>query len=153
MRAMASQINSISIVYSTNCSGVDQRKHQRSVWLTFVVEIQFPAQRASNAQNVSVWWRHHERHDASFSQACICLFNDFNELNNKTTSKLRMTGLFDGKPPVTGWYWVHNFHYKRSAWVVFWRWSFITTKYKNRISRLIILLSFRIQKSLPSFRI
>ena len=51
------------IVYSTVCSGADQRKHQSSASLTFAgnspVTGEFPAQRASNAENVSIWWRHH----------------------------------------------------------------------------------------------
>ena len=34
--AMASQITGVSIVYSTVCSGADQRKHQTSASLTFV---------------------------------------------------------------------------------------------------------------------
>ena len=36
MGAMASQITSLTIVYSTVCSGPDQRKHQRSAPLAFV---------------------------------------------------------------------------------------------------------------------
>ena len=36
MGAMASQIISVSIVYSTVCSGADQRKHQSSASLAFV---------------------------------------------------------------------------------------------------------------------
>ena len=36
MSAMASQVNGVSIVYSTVCSGADQRKHQSSVPLAFV---------------------------------------------------------------------------------------------------------------------
>ena len=36
MNAMASQITYVSIVYSTVCSGTDQRKHQSSVSLPFV---------------------------------------------------------------------------------------------------------------------
>ena len=36
MSAMASQITGITIIYSTVCSGVDQRKHQRSASLAFV---------------------------------------------------------------------------------------------------------------------
>ena len=36
MSAMASQITAASIVYSTICSGADQRKHQSSVSLAFV---------------------------------------------------------------------------------------------------------------------
>ena len=62
MGAMASQITSLTIVYSTVYSGVDQR--QSSALLAFVgnspVTGEFPAQMASNAENVSIWWRHHE---------------------------------------------------------------------------------------------
>ena len=63
--AMASQIISVSIIYSTVCSGVDQRKHQSSASLAFCarnspVTGEFPAQRASNTENFSIWWRRHE---------------------------------------------------------------------------------------------
>ena len=47
-----------TIVYSTVYSGADQWKHQSSALLAFVTG-EFPAQRASNAENVSIWWRHH----------------------------------------------------------------------------------------------
>ena len=47
MGTIASQITSLANVYSTFYSGVDQSKHQSS------------ASRASNAENVSIWWRHH----------------------------------------------------------------------------------------------
>ena len=40
LRAMASQITSVSIASSTVCSGADQRKHQNSTSLAFVREIQ-----------------------------------------------------------------------------------------------------------------
>ena len=60
MSAMASQITGVLIVCSTVCSGADQRNHQRSASLAFVrVTGGFPSQRASNAENVSFWWRHH----------------------------------------------------------------------------------------------
>ena len=39
MRAMASQITSLTIVYSTVCSSADQRKHQSSASLAFVLGI------------------------------------------------------------------------------------------------------------------
>ena len=39
MTAMASQITGVSIVYSTVCSGGDQRKHQISATLAYVREI------------------------------------------------------------------------------------------------------------------
>ena len=48
MRALASQTTSLTIVYSTVYSDADQRNRQ---WI--------PAQRTSNAENVSIWWRHH----------------------------------------------------------------------------------------------
>ena len=65
MGTMASQITSLSIVYSTVYSGADQRKHQSSVSLAFVrgnspVTGEFPARMASNAENVSIWWHHHD---------------------------------------------------------------------------------------------
>ena len=59
MGAMASQITSLAIVYSTVYSGADQRKHQSSASLAFVWG-EFPAQMASNAENISIWWHHHD---------------------------------------------------------------------------------------------
>ena len=64
MGAMASQITSVSIVYSTVCSGADQRKTSK-LRVTGLCEGnspmtgEFPSQRASNAENVSIWGRHH----------------------------------------------------------------------------------------------
>ena len=58
MGAMASQITSLTIVYLILNSGADQRKHQSSASLVFVTG-EFPAQMASNAENVSIWLRHH----------------------------------------------------------------------------------------------
>ena len=63
MTTMTSQITGGSIVYSTVCSDTDQRK-QLMFRFTGLPEGyspvtgEFPAQRASNAQNVSIWWRH-----------------------------------------------------------------------------------------------
>ena len=51
MSAIASQITSLTVVYATVYWGADQSKHQSSG--------EFPAQRASYAENVSIWWRHH----------------------------------------------------------------------------------------------
>ena len=63
MTTMASQITSLTVVYSIVYWGADQWKHQSSASLAFVREIHrnrwIPAQRASNAENVSIWWRHH----------------------------------------------------------------------------------------------
>ena len=58
MSAIASQITSLTVVYSIVYSGADQRKHKSSASLAFVREFtgtgEFPAQRASNAENVSI---------------------------------------------------------------------------------------------------
>ena len=63
MVVMASQITSLTIVYSTVYSGADQRKHQSSASLALVRGIHrsggLPAQMASNAKNVSIRWCHH----------------------------------------------------------------------------------------------
>ena len=64
MSAMASLIIGVSIVYPNVCPGADQMKRQSSVLLAFVmgnspVTGEFPAQKASKAENVFIWWRHH----------------------------------------------------------------------------------------------
>ena len=59
MSAIASQITRLTIVYLTVNSDADQRKHQSSASLAFVWGIH-PAQKASNAENVSIWLRHHK---------------------------------------------------------------------------------------------
>ena len=62
MTTMASQITSLRDVYSIVYSDADQRKHQSSASLAFMwwpVTGEFPAQMASYAENVSIWWRHY----------------------------------------------------------------------------------------------
>ena len=64
MSPMTFQITSLTIVYSIVYSDADQIKHQSSASLVFVRGIHrwpvnSPAQKASNAENVSIWWRHH----------------------------------------------------------------------------------------------
>ena len=63
MTTIASEITSLTVVYSTVYSDADQGKHQSSASLAFVGEFtgtgELPAQRASYAENVSIWWRHH----------------------------------------------------------------------------------------------
>ena len=78
MGSMASEIISLTIVYSTVYWGADQRKHQSSASLAFVRGIhRWPAQMASNAENASIWWRHHEvwrsctSRDRRAIQACV----------------------------------------------------------------------------------
>ena len=62
MSVIASQTTGVSIAYSTVCSGVDQRKHLRLCVIGLCegnspVTGEFPAQRASNAENVSISWK------------------------------------------------------------------------------------------------
>ena len=65
MSAMASQITSLTIVYSTVYS---RRRSKKTLKLRNTglsegnspVADEIPAQRASYAENVSIWWRHHE---------------------------------------------------------------------------------------------
>ena len=64
MTMLASQITSLTVVYSIVYSGVNQRKHQSSASLAICAGNspgtgEFPAQMASYAENVSIWWRHH----------------------------------------------------------------------------------------------
>ena len=62
MGAMASQISSLKIVYSTVYSDADQIKHLRVTGLCAGKSPgigEFPTQMASNAENISISWRHH----------------------------------------------------------------------------------------------
>ena len=64
MSTMASKITSLSNVYSTIYSGADHRNIKARITGlcegNSSVTGDVPAQRASNAENVSIWWRHHE---------------------------------------------------------------------------------------------
>ena len=65
MSAIASQITSLTIVYSTVYSSCRSKKTSklRVTGLCVVnspVTGEFTTQRTSNAENVSIWWRHHE---------------------------------------------------------------------------------------------
>ena len=73
MIAMASQITSLAIVCSVLYSGADQRKYQRSASLAFVRGIHrwpvnSPHKGPVTRKNISIWWRHHERHET-------CVYN------------------------------------------------------------------------------
>ena len=65
MDAIASQITSLTIVYSTVYLDADQRKKSLLRVIGLCVGNspetgEFTAQMASNAEDVSIWWRHHE---------------------------------------------------------------------------------------------
>ena len=65
MGAMASQITSLTMVYAVVYSGADQKKTSklrvtRLCEGNLPVTVEFPAQMSNNAENVSIWWRHHD---------------------------------------------------------------------------------------------
>ena len=114
MSALAYQITSLTIVYSTDYPGADHRKHQSSALLALCAGNspetgEFPAQRASNADFFSIWWRHHalqwrhNKHDGvSNDRRLDCLLNRLFRRRSRKTSKLRVTGLYEENSPVTG---------------------------------------------------
>ena len=60
---MASQITSLALVYSTVCVRSKKTSKLRVTGLcagNSPMTGEFPAQMASNAENVSIWWRHHD---------------------------------------------------------------------------------------------
>ena len=63
MGTIASQITSLTIVYSTVYSDADKKTSKLRVTGVCVENSpgtgEFPAQMASNVENVSIWWRHH----------------------------------------------------------------------------------------------
>ena len=80
MSTTASQITSLTIVYSTVYSGADQRKHQKFCVTNLCagnspITGEFPAHKASNAENVSIWWRHHVMLQNASSQPNIITNN------------------------------------------------------------------------------
>ena len=52
--AMGPQIIGVSIVYSTVCSGADQRNYQSSAW-----PVNSPRKGPVTRKNISIWLRHH----------------------------------------------------------------------------------------------
>ena len=68
MNAMASQITSLTIVYSLFIQGpIKDNIQAPRHWPLWggggdsPVTGEFPAQKTSNAENVSIWWHHHYR--------------------------------------------------------------------------------------------
>ena len=63
MGAMASQITSLKIIFSTVYSGKSKKSSKLPATGICTgnspVTGEFPAQRARNTENVSIWWRHH----------------------------------------------------------------------------------------------
>ena len=76
MSAMASQITSLTIVYWSVYSRCRSKKTSK-LCVTGLCEGnspvtgEFPTQKASNAENISIWWRHHEVRGNYVGRQCI----------------------------------------------------------------------------------
>ena len=65
MGAMASQITSLLFTQPFIQAQINENLKASRHWpLCGELTGEFPTQRASNAENVSIWWRHHEIMDA-----------------------------------------------------------------------------------------
>ena len=83
MATVASLITSLTIVYSTVYLDADKKTLKLRVTGLCVGNSpgEFPAQMASNAENVSIWWRHHvmnasKCHDISLDPYLSVILND-----------------------------------------------------------------------------
>ena len=118
MTTMASQITSLTVVYSTVYSDADKKKPIKAPrhWPLcgeFTGTGEFPAQRGSYAQNVSIWRRHHvtnKCHRISFRSHSA--MNDFNVIDNSVCkSQLQNIRTFE-----TSCAWLDSQHEKSLSW-------------------------------------
>ena len=73
-----------------------------------------------SCRSFSWWWRHNERDGISNHQHLGCLLNSLCRRRSKKTSKLRLTGLCDGNPPMTGGF-PHKWPVTRKMVSIWWR--------------------------------
>ena len=97
MDEIASQITSLTIVYSAVYLDADQRKHQSSASLAFVWGIH--RDRWIPRTKGQLRWRHNGRDSVSNHQPHDCLLSRLFRRRSKKTSKLRVTGLCVGNSP------------------------------------------------------
>ena len=99
-------------------------------------------------QNGTLQWRHNERDGVPNHRPHECLFNRLFRRRSKKTSKLRVTGLCAGNPPVTSltnatWrcrknfsQWERRFNWKlRCHWLEFLRQRQITVVRQGPVTR------------------
>ena len=69
-----------------------------------VVVVMYAQLRTLNSPviQITLLWRHNERKGVSNYRCLDCLFNRLFRRRSKKTSKLHVTGLCEGNPPVTG---------------------------------------------------
>ena len=93
MNTMASQITSLTIVYSTFCSVADHRKHQFRVTGLCAGNSPGTAQMASNTENVSIWWCHQVYTWFAFIVVALCLGYAYHYVSSVTLSPQSLIGL------------------------------------------------------------
>ena len=75
MSASASQITGVSTVCTAVCSSADKKTSKPRVTGLCVrnsqVTGEFPAQKASNEENICIWWRHHVKRLVNFPHLII----------------------------------------------------------------------------------
>ena len=134
---MASQIPSLAIVYST----VFRRRSKKTSKLRVTglcvgnsqVTNEFPAQRASNAENVSIWWRYHDcLHftDGIFKSILTSVMYDNVPVHLKWIHKQheRVLVLYFYNRPIFTWVFAKGSHvpwhsHKRREDSVYFRWK------------------------------
>ena len=96
MSVMAFHITSLMIVYSNVYSSADQRKYRSSASLAFVRDIHrwpvnSPQKKVSNAENVSIWWRHHgEEMDTHSPLLTHCTWHIYGEFQAQWVSNAKL---------------------------------------------------------------
>ena len=108
MSAVVSQITILTIVYSTIYS---RRRSKKTSKLRVTglceenspVTSEFPAQRASNAENVSIWWRHHDyswrNYDHLFPGLCWKIEDEDSGSCDEDTRKNQVEHVVEWFPP------------------------------------------------------
>ena len=116
MGAVASQITSLTIVYSAVYSGTSKKTSKlRGTGFcagNSPVIGEFPAHMASNAENVSIWWRHHvflsttascrsfftvwKKPPLQINLMCLATHDVFNKIINYICYLLQCTNVIDG---------------------------------------------------------
>ena len=131
---MASQIIGVSFVCSTVWSGADQRKHQSSASLAFVRGIHrlIPSLRASNAENISIWRRHHAPAQMKAWQCTVLLvlrIRILAEIPPMHRDRCRTSVVSQGKSYVRPSYEILSVHGvlvttlgELTKWVFIWLW-------------------------------
>ena len=110
MGALASQSISLTIVYPTVYSRHRSKKTLK-LRLTGLCEGEFPAQRASNAANVSVWWRHMSVILKLASPNKYCVLGDLAPLVQLLSDEYHRTHSFSTLVYTMAWYRKERIHF------------------------------------------